>query len=210
MLFMKKLSQWIVKGLVLLLVLGSVSTVSAKGKKTKKEKKMYADFVVNFDSKDQTFRVLLYDDKSPKTVDNFVGLATGKKEFTDPKTKKKTKRNFYDGLVFHRVIKGFMIQGGDPLGSGRGGPGYKFEDEFSDVKFDREGLLAMANAGPNTNGSQFFITVAPTPHLFKRHTIFGEVVKGYDVVEKISKVETAAGDRPKSPVTLKSVKIVSK
>ena len=151
----------------------------------------------------------LFPDKAPKTVENFVGLAQGNKEFTDPQTRAKSKRPFFDGLVFHRVIPDFMVQGGCPLGSGTGGPGYKFGDEFSpDLKFDKPGKLAMANAGPGTNGSQFFITVAGTDWLTNHHTIFGEVVKGYEVVEKISKVPRDRGDRPHTPVGLNSVKIV--
>src|SRR5947207_4646683 len=121
--------------------------------------------------------IQLFDDKAPKTVANVVGLANGTKEWTDPKTGEKTKRPLYDGTVFHRVIPGFMIQAGDPLGNGTGGPGYQFEDEFTDaLAFSHPGLLAMANAGPGTNGSQFFITVAKTPWLNNHHTIFGQVV----------------------------------
>jgi peptidyl-prolyl cis-trans isomerase A (cyclophilin A) len=154
-----------------------------------------------------TIKINLFTDKSPKTVENFVGLATGTKEYTDPKTGEKKTGKFYDGVIFHRVIPKFMIQGGDPLGQGTGGPGYKFADEFSDLKFDRPGLLAMANAGPNTNGSQFFITTAETPWLNNRHTIFGEVVEGMDVVKKIEAVRTGANDRPVEPVVINSVTI---
>jgi peptidyl-prolyl cis-trans isomerase A (cyclophilin A) len=150
----------------------------------------------------------LFKEQAPKTVENFVGLAAGSKEFTDPKTRQRSKRPFYDGLVFHRVIPDFMIQGGCPLGTGTGGPGYQFADEFvRELAFDKPGKLAMANAGPNTNGSQFFITVAATPWLNNHHTIFGEVVEGYDIVETISKTARDRGDRPKTPVVLKSVKI---
>ncbi|HEX7624651.1 MAG TPA: peptidylprolyl isomerase [Anaeromyxobacteraceae bacterium] len=132
--------------------------------------------------------VKLLPEKAPKTVENFLGLAEGTKEWTDPTSNQKVKRPLYDGTVFHRVIPDFMIQGGDPLGNGMGGPGYRFADEIGpDNKFDRPGLLAMANAGPNTNGSQFFITEAPTPHLNRGHTIFGEVVKGYELVPKIAR-----------------------
>ena len=127
-------------------------------------------------------------EKAPKTVENFRGRAEGTREWTDPKSGAKVKRPLYDGTVFHRVIPDFMIQGGDPLGNGTGGPGYKFADEIGpDNHFDRPGLLAMANAGPNTNGSQFFITEVPTPWLDKGHTIFGEVVKGGDLVPKITR-----------------------
>ncbi len=132
--------------------------------------------------------VRLLPEKAPKTVENFVGLAEGTREWTDPKTGQKVKRPLYDGTLFHRVIPQFMIQGGDPLGTGTGGPGYRFADEIGpDNKFDRAGLLAMANAGPNTNGSQFFITEVPTTHLNRGHTIFGEVVKGGDLVAKIAR-----------------------
>ena len=151
----------------------------------------------------------LFPEKTPKTFENFTGLAKGTKEFVDPKTRQKTKRAFYDGLTFHRVIPKFMIQGGCPLGTGTGDAGYKFQDEFSkDLKFDKPGKLAMANAGPNTNGSQFFITVAPTDWLNNHHTIFGEVVKGYDVVEKIANLPRDRSDRPSTPVVMNAVKIV--
>ena len=149
------------------------------------------------------FTVLLYDQDAPKTVANFVGLAEGTKEWTDPKTGAKVKKPFYEGLIFHRVINGFMIQGGDPLGQGIGGPGYKFEDEFSPkLRHSKEGILSMANAGPNTNGSQFFITLGPTPHLDGKHSVFGEVVEGMDVVRKIGTTPTGPGDRPVTPVTM--------
>ncbi|HYD40994.1 MAG TPA: peptidylprolyl isomerase [Anaeromyxobacter sp.] len=131
--------------------------------------------------------VKLLPEKAPKTVANFVGLAEGTREWKDPSSGQTVKRPLYDGTVFHRVIPDFMIQGGDPLGTGTGGPGYRFEDEIGpDNRFDRPGLLAMANAGPNTNGSQFFITEVPTPHLNRGHTIFGEVVKGIELVRKIA------------------------
>ena len=152
-------------------------------------------------------RVQLKPESAPKTVENFVGLATGKKEWTDPRSGEKRNDSLYAGTVFHRVIPNFMIQGGDPLGTGTGGPGYKFEDETKGgPSFDKPGMLAMANAGPNTNGSQFFITEVPTPWLTGNHTIFGEVVDGFDVVQKIVKVPSS-GDRPKTPVVLESVEI---
>ena len=152
----------------------------------------------------------LFDDQAPKTVANFVGLANGTKEYTDAQTGRKTTGHYYDGLTFHRVIPGFMIQGGDPRGDGRGGPGYTFADEFHpDLAFNRPYLLAMANAGPGTNGSQFFITVASTPHLNRRHTIFGEVTDPVSraVVDAIAKVPVDRHDRPKSPVVMESVEI---
>lgn len=174
---------------------------------TKKGKKMFAVVETNQGS----FTIELYPDKAPKTVENFVGLAKGTKEWTDPKTGKKEKKPLYNGTVFHRVIKDFMIQGGDPLGNGTGGPGYEFADEFSpDLKHSEAGILSMANAGPGTNGSQFFITAAATPWLDGKHSIFGKVTKGLDVVMKISNVKTGPGDKPVEPVTIKSVKIEEK
>jgi peptidyl-prolyl cis-trans isomerase A (cyclophilin A) len=154
--------------------------------------------------------LLLFPDHAPVTVQNFVGLAEGTKEWTDPRTKQKSTAPLYDGTVFHRVIDGFMIQGGDPLGQGFGGPGYQFKDEFHpELKFDRPYLLAMANAGPGTNGSQFFITVGPTPHLNRRHTIFGEVADADSraVVDRIAKTPTAGQDRPRQDVTINSVTV---
>jgi peptidyl-prolyl cis-trans isomerase A (cyclophilin A) len=152
--------------------------------------------------------IRLFPDHTPKTVRNFVELAEGGKQWTHPETGQSTTDKLYDGTVFHRVIPDFMIQGGDPLGSGRGGPGYKFADEFHpDLKFDRPYLLAMANSGPGTNGSQFFITVGATPWLNGKHTIFGEVVQGSDVVDKISRVKTASQDRPADDVIIESVTV---
>ena len=154
------------------------------------------------------FTVELFEAKTPKTVANFVGLADGSREWIHPKTREKSKKPYYDGIVFHRVIQGFMIQGGDPLGEGCGGPGYQFEDEFHpELRHDRAGILSMANAGPNTNGSQFFITHGPTPHLDRKHTVFGAVVKGLDVVEKIGAVPVGRNDRPVTPVVMNKVTI---
>jgi peptidyl-prolyl cis-trans isomerase A (cyclophilin A) len=154
--------------------------------------------------------VELFPNHAPKTVENFVGLAEGTKEYTDPKSGQKTTGRFFDGLIFHRVIPGFMIQGGDPLGTGTGGPGYEFKDEFHpDKRFDRPYLLAMANAGPGTNGSQFFITVGKTPHLNNKHTIFGEVAsaEGRQVVDTIAGTPTDRRDLPTEPVVIESVTI---
>jgi peptidyl-prolyl cis-trans isomerase A (cyclophilin A) len=155
-----------------------------------------------------TVTVRLFPDQAPKTVRNFVELAEGGREWTDPTTRAKTKDKLYDGTIFHRVITGFMIQGGDPLGTGTGGPGYEFADEIHpDLRFDKPYLLAMANAGRGTNGSQFFITVAPTPWLTGKHTIFGEVTGGIDVIDAITRVQTVPGDRPVTDVVLQSVTI---
>ncbi|MGB7731813.1 MAG: peptidylprolyl isomerase [Candidatus Acidiferrum sp.] len=157
-----------------------------------------------FETSQGNIVVKLFDKEAPKTVENFIGLAEGTKEFTNAMTGKKEKRNYYDGLTFHRVIPQFMIQGGCPQGDGRGGPGYSFSDEFHpSLKHSKAGKLSMANAGPNTNGSQFFITVAPTPHLDNRHTIFGEVVEGQDIADKISKTARDSMDKPRVPVTMK-------
>ena len=155
-------------------------------------------------------RVQLFPDHAPKTVENFVGLADGSKEWTHPTTGKPGEGPLYSGTVFHRVISGFMIQGGDPRGDGRGGPGYQFKDEFHpDLTFSKPYLLAMANAGPGTNGSQFFITVGPTPHLNRKHTIFGEVADqaSRDVVDAIATTPTGPGDRPRDEVVVESVSI---
>ena len=152
---------------------------------------------------------LLEEEKTPETVKNFVGLATGEKEYTDPKTDKKSNVPFYDDTVFHRVIKNFMIQGGDRLGQGVGGPGYRFKDEFHpSLKHEGAGILSMANSGPNTNGSQFFITLVATPWLDGKHSVFGKVVKGLEVVTKIGEVATGSMDRPREEVKMINVRIV--
>lgn len=149
----------------------------------------------------------LFTKKAPNTVANFVGLARGTKAFKDSKTGEQVKRPFYDGLTFHRVIGGFMIQGGDPLGTGTGGPGYQFANEHTDADFSKPGVLAMANAGPDTNGSQFFITVAPTPHLQGGYSVFGQVIAGQDVANKISQVAKDGQDKPINPVIIKHITI---
>ena len=168
--------------------------------------------LAHFTTTEGAFTVELFEKDAPKTVANFVGLADGTKEWTDPKSGAKMKKPFYDGLIFHRVIPNFMIQGGDPLGTGTGDPGYKFADEFgSGRKLDKAGILAMANAGPNTNGSQFFITLAPTEWLNGKHTVFGEVVQGMNVINKIGVTKTTKpGDKPVTPIVIQSVKIERK
>ena len=166
----------------------------------------------HFTTTEGNFTIQLFENEAPKTVANFAGLADGTKEWTDPRTGKKSKTPLYNGTIFHRVIDGFMIQGGDPLGQGTGGPGYTFADEFSPkLRHDRPGLLSMANRGPNTNGGQFFITLAPTPWLDNKHSIFGEIVEGMDVVKKIGGTQTSKpGDRPVKPITIQSVTIEKK
>jgi len=184
---------------------GSAAGAGEWTSKVKEGKDLYATIKTNMGD----IVVKLYSKDAPKTVENFVGLATGEREWKNPATGEMKKGvPLYNGTIFHRVIPGFMIQGGDPLGTGTGNPGYQFADEFQSGKtFDRVGLLAMANAGPNTNGSQFFITTSTPRYLNGKHTIFGEVVKGYEVAEAISKVPTQPGDRPIQPVTISQISI---
>lgn len=164
----------------------------------------YAKFVTT----EGTFTAKLYTEEAPKTVANFVGLADGTKEWKDPKTGQAVKKPFYNGLIFHRIIAGFMLQGGCPIGQGTGGPGYQFADEFHPkARHSKAGILSMANSGPGTNGSQFFVTLGPTPHLDDKHSVFGEVVQGMDVVKKIGSVRTGAQDRPLKDVVMKQVVI---
>ena len=164
-----------------------------------------------FKTSEGDITVKLYSKESPKTVSNFVGLATGEKEWTHPKDGQKSRRPLYNGTTFHRVIPGFMIQGGDPMGSGQGDPGFQIEDEVSNgLSFNKPGLLAMANSGPNTNGCQFFITDSKPEQLNGHYSIFGEVLSGYEVVEKIAHVPRGANDRPNSPVTINAVVLSDK
>ena len=165
--------------------------------------------IANFETTAGNFKIKIFDDKVPNMASHFAGLVSGTKEWVDPKTQENVKRPFYDGIIFHRVIPNFMIQFGCPLGNGTGGPGYNVKDEYhSDLKHDRKGLLSSANVGmPNTNGSQFFITVAPTPWLDGKHSILGEVTEGYDIVEKISLAKTGMSDRPAEEIKIISVKM---
>ena len=169
---------------------------------------VYAQFVTS----EGSFTVRLFDRDAPKTVENFVGLAEGTKPWTDPRTNQKVTTRYYDGVIFHRVIDGFMIQSGDPLGQGTGGPGYKFADEFHPkLRHLTPGILSMANSGPNTNGGQFFITLVPTPWLDNKHSVFGEVTAGMEIIEKIGRTATSKpGDRPLKPITIQSVTIEKK
>jgi peptidyl-prolyl cis-trans isomerase A (cyclophilin A) len=165
---------------------------------------VYAEFITS----EGNFTVRLFDQEVPNTVANFVGLAEGTKQWTDPRSGAAVTQPYYDGIVFHRIIDGFMIQGGDPLGQGIGGPGYEFADEFHpNLRHNKAGVLSMANRGPNTNGGQFFITLGPTPHLDNRHSVFGEVSSGMDVVKKIGSAKTGARDRPVKDIVIKTIKI---
>src|SRR6187431_2878359 len=164
--------------------------------------------LAHFTTSEGNFTARLFDAETPNTVANFTGLADGSKEWTDPRSGQKVKQPYFNGTIFHRVIADFMIQGGDPLGQGTGGPGYNFADEFHpSLRHSKAGILSMANAGPNTNGSQFFVTLAPTPHLDRRHSVFGKVISGLDVVQKIGQVPTDANDKPVTPVVMKKVTI---
>lgn len=150
----------------------------------------------------------LFDERAPRTVENFVGLATGEREWEHPETGETVDEPLYEDVLFHRIIDDFMIQTGDPTGTGRGGPGYTFDDEFHpELRHDSAGTVSMANRGPNTNGSQFFITLGPQPHLDDKHAVFGEVIDGMDVVEEIANVETDRSDKPKTPVKIESVDV---
>jgi peptidyl-prolyl cis-trans isomerase A (cyclophilin A) len=166
----------------------------------------------HFTTSEGNFTVRLFDAETPNTVTNFTGLADGSKEWTDPRSGRKVKQPYFNGTVFHRIIEGFMIQGGDPLGQGTGGPGYTFGDEFNPkLRHSKAGILSMANRGPNTNGGQFFITLAATPWLDDKHSVFGEVVEGMDVVKKIGTAATSKpGDRPLKAITVEAVTIEKK
>jgi peptidyl-prolyl cis-trans isomerase A (cyclophilin A) len=195
--------SWVVIGI------GVVGMVLAGQPDEAEAKKLKSGTYAVFDTTLGKIVCRLFEKDAPKTVANFIDLAEGTREWTDPKTSQKVKRPLYDGLIFHRVIPDFMIQGGDPKGDGTGGPGYQFGDEFSPtLKHDKPGRLSMANAGPGTNGSQFFITEKETPWLDGRHTIFGEVVEGMVVVSKIAKTPKDGRDRPVTPVVIKKVTIL--
>jgi peptidyl-prolyl cis-trans isomerase A (cyclophilin A) len=168
--------------------------------------------LAHFTTSEGNFTARLFDAEAPKTVANFAGLAEGTIDWTDPRTGSKVKQPYYNGTIFHRVIADFMIQGGDPLGQGTGGPGFTFADEFSPkLRHGKPGMLSMANRGPNTNGGQFFITLVPTPWLDNKHSVFGEIVEGMEVVEKIGRTATSKpADRPLAPITIQSVTIERK
>jgi len=168
--------------------------------------------LAHFTTSAGNFTARLFDAETPNTVANFIGLADGSKEWTDPRTGRKVTQPYYNGTIFHRVIEGFMIQGGDSLGQGTGGPGYTFADEFhAKLRHSKAGILSMANRGPNTNGGQFFITLAETPWLDNKHSVFGEITDGMDVVKKIGTTTTSKpGDRPVKPITIESVTIERK
>ena len=186
--------------IVLLLIIWASVAIAVQT--TDKKTPVYATFKTSMGD----IVVELFDDKAPKTVANFIALANGSKEWTDPKTGEKVKRPLYNGTIFHRVIPGFMIQAGDPLGNGTGGPGYRFDDEFHpELRHNKSGILSMANAGPNTNGSQFFITHKATPWLDGKHTVFGEVIKGQNVLDAIANVGRDFRDKPMKEVVIQQV-----
>jgi peptidyl-prolyl cis-trans isomerase A (cyclophilin A) len=195
--------------LIGLCVLAATTVIAGAQQAKKSGGKPYA----HFETSEGAFTVELFEKDAPKTVANFIGLAEGTKEWMDPKSLATVKKPYFDGLTFHRVIAGFMIQGGDPLGTGTGGPGFNIPDEFgSGRKLDKAGILAMANKGtPNSGSAQFFITLAPTEWLNGKHTVFGEVVDGMSVIEKIGRTKTTKpGDKPVVPIVIKSVKIERK
>lgn len=211
----KKFLKLLIIPLVILIAAMWYATTKQNQKRKKninqtKGENVYA--VINVTKAGQSIgdiKIKLFNKRAPKTVANFTDLAEGKKEFTDTKTQEKKMAAYYDGIIFHRVIDNFMIQTGDPTGTGMGGPGYQFEDEFNpELKHNKAGILSMANSGPGTNGSQFFITLAPTPHLDNRHSVFGEVVEGLDVVKAIGSTSVGAQDRPVEEIKMKSVKII--
>src|SRR5574341_1474918 len=205
---MGRWNVFVTRGWPIFLVCGMLLGLPGVTAGAEKEKKVSEPLYATLKTSMGDVVVRVYEDKAPRTVENFVGLATGTKEWTDPKTGQKENRPLYSGTIFHRVIPNFMIQGGDPLGSGRGGPGYRFNDEFHpDLKHSKPGVLSMANAGPNTNGSQFFITHKATPWLDNKHSVFGEVVKGQDVVNAMATVPMGPGDRPRTDIVRKEVVI---
>ena len=167
-----------------------------------------SDLTATLETSKGKIEIQLFEERAPRTVENFVGLATGDREWTHPETGERMDGPLYDNVLFHRVIEGFMIQTGDPTGTGRGGPGYEFDDEFhDDLRHDGPGIVSMANSGPDTNGSQFFITLDAQPHLDDRHAVFGEVIDGMDVVREVGNVETDRNDKPKTDVYLENVEI---
>jgi len=167
-----------------------------------------SDLTATLETSKGKIEIQLFEERAPRTVENFVGLATGEREWTHPETGERMDGPLYDNVLFHRVIEGFMIQTGDPTGTGRGGPGYEFDDEFhDDLRHDGPGTVSMANSGPDTNGSQFFITLDAQPHLDDRHAVFGEVIDGMDVVREVGNVETDRNDKPKTDVYLENVEI---
>ncbi|MBE3134705.1 MAG: peptidylprolyl isomerase [Acidobacteria bacterium] len=193
---------------VFMVLLGGVLAVSVTAALSgqAKEKKLMPGIYAHFQTTEGNFSLKLFERQAPKTVANFMGLAEGTIEPITGKSGKS--KPYYDGLTFHRIMDGFMIQGGDPTGTGTGGPGYRFADEIDPkLRFTKAGILAMANVGPNTNGSQFFITLAPTDWLNGKHTIFGEIIEGMDVVSKIGKVKTGQNNKPLTPVIMKKVTI---